>query len=417
MKKSFLYVSSLVAISAASFATFNGAAHGAPPTSSGGSYVGDRVTICHRTNAINNPYVKITVDPDAIMHEGHGPNNSLHNIGTGVFDPDFDYPNNAKNWNDIIPPFDYTYNGVAETFPGYNYSGRGLLIYENDCDGYARATTTTTSGGGTTTTSGGGTTTTSGGGTTTTSGGGTTEPGSEETTTTTVPLPRNGVRVTIYVDLDNDCQKDENEPTVPLVSVTVAKGERTYTLITDASGTVVEGPLPGGNYTGAVDETPSGLDVTCTDEDSTRVPGNGIGDIKIGLRGDEEIEITVEPPTGGDPEPDKIIINYCGDDAICDNEDDFEFEVEIDETGTVNGRGLPAGKYYIKPASTSGVSYEAVEFTLSATSRALTITPEAVADPVLANSGTGDPAGKLFAIVLMMLAGTSVMFARRRTKA
>ncbi|NBO56119.1 MAG: hypothetical protein EBU84_16365, partial [Actinobacteria bacterium] len=87
------------------------------------------------------------------------------------------------------------------------------------------------------------------------------------------------------------------------------------------------------------------------------------------------------------------------------------------ETGTVNGRGLPAGKYYIKPASTSGVSYEAVEFTLSATSRALTITPEAVADPVLANSGTGDTAGKLFAIVLMMLAGTSVMFARRRTKA
>jgi len=373
-------------------------------TVASGNYAGDKVTICHRTNAINNPYVEIEIDVSAILGpSGHGPQNTNHNVGTGIFDPDFDYPNNAKDWQDIIPPFDYTLDGVAASFEGYNWSAAGQLIWENGCDGYARVTTTTSGGGSTTTT---------------TDGEDSTVPDDEDsTTTTTEPLPRNGVRVTVYVDLNNNCQQDDDEPTVPLVSVTVAKGGQTYTLITDENGTVVEGPLPGGNYTGSIDESPSGLDVTCTDEDSTRVPGNGIGDIKIGLRGEEEIEITIDTPNEGDPLPPTIIINYCGEDEICDNDDDFEFEVEIDEEGKFNGAGLPGGRYTVRPAGTDGVTYEAIEFTLSPTSQSLTITPETVPEAALANSGSSDTTGKLLAIVFMLLAGASVMFARRRTEA
>ena len=242
-------------------------------------------------------------------------------------------------------------------------------------------------------------------------------PDDEESPTTTEPLPRNGVRVTVYIDLNDNCQQDDDEPTVPLVAVEISKGGRTYTLITDESGTAIEGPIPSGNYTGSVEESPSGLNVTCTDEDSTRVTGNGIGDIKIGLRGEEEIEITIDTPGEGDPLPPTIIINYCGEDEICDNEDDFEFEVEIDEEGRFNGEGLPGGRYSVRPAGTSGVTYEAVEFTLGPTSRSLTITPETVPEPVLADSGATDTTGKLLAMIFMLLAGVSVMFARRRTEA
>jgi LPXTG-motif cell wall-anchored protein len=410
MRKIFSYVVVLVAISLVSSTTFLGTANGAPPTSSGGSYVGDRVTICHRTNAINNPYVKITVDPDAIMNNGHGPNNTLHNIGTGVFDPDFSYPNNAKNWNDIIPPFDYTYNGVAQTFPGYNYSGRGLLIYENDCDGYAREATTTTSGGSSTTTSGGSSTTTSGG-SSTTSGGGTTEPGSEETTTTTVPLPRNGVRVTVYVDLNDNCQYDDGEPTVPSVEVEVSKNSSGYSLVTDETGTVVEGPLPAGQYTGEVTGALTDLEVSCTDEDSTRVPGNGIGDIRIGLRGTKEVEIDVTPPPG-EPEPEEIIIRYCGEDEVCGNEDDFEFKAKRNPDGSFSTSGLPGGKYSVTPLGTNGKTYDAIELNVDE-SGAFSFAPTLTAS-TLANAGTGTSSTQMMAVVMMILAGGSLLAVRRR---
>ena len=354
-----------------------------------GSIEGAKVTICHRTNATTNPYVKITIDPDAILNEeGHGPQNTNHNRGTGIFDPDFEYPKNAKDWQDIIPPFEYTEDDVDKTFEGFNWTELGQAIWEANCKFYEASTTTTLD-----------------------------DDEDDSTTTTTAPLPRNGVRVTVYIDLNNNCQQDDGEPTVPTVSVEVSSDENSYDLETDSSGTVLKGPIPGGSYTGVVTSGPDTLEVTCTDEDTTGVTGRTIGDIKIGLRGDEEITIEIDPPTDGTPPSSRLIINYCGEDEICDNDDDFEFEVEIDENGKFNASGLPGGKYYVKLVGTPGVTYEAVDFNLSPTSQSLTITPETVPEEVLANSGSSDTTGKLLAVVFMLLAGASVMFARRRTEA
>ena len=373
-----------------------GSAQAAPPTTSGtGNIQGDNVTICHRTNSLTNPYVEITIDPNGILGPGsssHGPQNTNHNRGTGVFDPDFAYPNNAKDWQDIIPPFDYTLDGSPMSFAGYNYTGAGLDIYQHGCDGHWQENTTTTSGGG--------------------GGGG-------STTTTTTPLPRNGVRVTVWVDLDGDCVQDDDEPTVPLISTTVTKGGRSYTLITDESGTVVEGPIPAGSYNGEVTSELTDMEVTCTDEDTTDVPGNGIGDIKIGIRGNKDIEIDVTPPDG-DPDPDEIIIHYCGQDEICDNDDDFEFPATKDPDGTFNISGLPGGKYYVRPMGTGSRLYKpSAPINLTASGQSVSVEAEIdyAAEATLALTGSGDVYARALALMMMVLAGGALLFVSRRRTA
>ena len=390
--KTFIPAAVAITATAALCFSFVDGASAVPPTTTGtGNIQGDNVTICHRTNSLTNPYVEITIDPNGILGPGsssHGPQNTNHNRGTGVFDPDFNYPNNAKDWQDIIPPFDYTLDGTPQSFAGYNYTGAGLAIYEHGCDGRWQDSTTTTSGGG--------------GSTTTTSGGG------GSTTTTTEPLPRNGVRVTVYVDLNNNCQQDADEPTVPEVDVEVAKNSRSYDLTTGSDGTVVEGPLPGGSYNGTVTSDLIDMEVTCTDEDTTDVPGNGIGDIKIGIRGSKDVEIDVTPPPG-EEDPEEITVHYCGADEICDNEDDFEFPVKKDSNGKFNVSGLPGGKYYVRPQG-----YEAipVEITEDGQSVSLTAVPD-----TLVVTGTRGIASRSFAMVMMVLAGGSLLVVRRRRTA
>lgn len=63
----------------------------------------DKVTICHRTNSTTNPYVRITVAASSIYkNAGHYGHDEIYN-GNHVFDSTVDYPNNKKDWGDIIP--------------------------------------------------------------------------------------------------------------------------------------------------------------------------------------------------------------------------------------------------------------------------------------------------------------------------
>ena len=71
-----------------------------------------KVTICHATSSVRNPYVEVTVSTSAVTRkQGHG-----SHMG-GV------YP--VAGWGDIIPPFD--------GFPGLNWPA-GASILANNCE-------------------------------------------------------------------------------------------------------------------------------------------------------------------------------------------------------------------------------------------------------------------------------------------
>ncbi|MEY5017913.1 MAG: hypothetical protein RL431_962, partial [Actinomycetota bacterium] len=98
--------------------------------------VNEKVTICHRTHATTNPYRKITVSMSSIIGNGNsgnghgGVNHNPYYTGKPVFDPSFSYPANQKQWQDIIPPFNYVpQNGNPGTFAGQNWDAIGQAIY------------------------------------------------------------------------------------------------------------------------------------------------------------------------------------------------------------------------------------------------------------------------------------------------
>lgn len=63
----------------------------------------DKVTICHRTNSTTNPYRRITVDASSVMKKsGHYGHDEIYS-GHHVYDSNVTYPNNQKDWGDIIP--------------------------------------------------------------------------------------------------------------------------------------------------------------------------------------------------------------------------------------------------------------------------------------------------------------------------
>ncbi|MFM8388630.1 MAG: hypothetical protein ACKOA5_05220, partial [Actinomycetota bacterium] len=68
----------------------------APDAASAGSA---KITICHRTRSVTNPYRRITVSQNSIQrNNGHGDHTG------GVFNTTAGYYNtNPKNWGDIIP--------------------------------------------------------------------------------------------------------------------------------------------------------------------------------------------------------------------------------------------------------------------------------------------------------------------------
>jgi hypothetical protein len=89
---------------------------------------GSKTTICHRTSAFNNPYVRITVDNNAV--DGQAGNSGQQPDHYGEHQgPIFDGVN--KGWGDIIPNVDNAGNALPHN--GLNYSAAGQAILQNGC--------------------------------------------------------------------------------------------------------------------------------------------------------------------------------------------------------------------------------------------------------------------------------------------
>lgn len=85
-----------------------------------------KVTICHRTNSVKNPYVKITVDHSAVDGKKHD-DHSRHTGPVGTSEAELQKLKDAKTkWGDIIPP-------VAGVTAGRNWASAGQAIYNNGC--------------------------------------------------------------------------------------------------------------------------------------------------------------------------------------------------------------------------------------------------------------------------------------------
>jgi uncharacterized repeat protein (TIGR01451 family) len=114
---------------------------------------GHKVTICHRTNSVTNPYTVNPVDyssvDGALVHD-NGNGDHTNHLG-----PVFDWNNppsppfNEDDWGDIIPPF--SWEGDAQhaggSYPGLNWTDAGQAIYNNGlCNGPVATSTPTPTG-------------------------------------------------------------------------------------------------------------------------------------------------------------------------------------------------------------------------------------------------------------------------------
>lgn len=91
----------------------------------------NKVTICHGTNSVVNPYTRPTVDADAADGDtGNDNGKGDHSTHTGpvATSPQVaqDLKNSKTAWGDIIPPH--------HNFPGLNWTAEGQEIWNNGCN-------------------------------------------------------------------------------------------------------------------------------------------------------------------------------------------------------------------------------------------------------------------------------------------
>ena len=117
----------------------------------------DKVTICHATSSVENPYGQTMVHENSIvMSNGHPHGHGEH---SGPI-----YP--QPEWGDIIPPFEYANNhGGTSIYPGLDWNSGGQAIWNGGClvdlmEPEPPETTTTTTQPAVTTTTSASTTTT-----------------------------------------------------------------------------------------------------------------------------------------------------------------------------------------------------------------------------------------------------------------
>ena len=86
-----------------------------------------KVTLCHATDSVTNPYVSITVDYHSIEHKGHG----------GHEGPVY-FPGIEGKWGDVIPSYDF---GDGHAYPGMNLAD-GQALLDSGCTTVPDTTTT-----------------------------------------------------------------------------------------------------------------------------------------------------------------------------------------------------------------------------------------------------------------------------------
>jgi hypothetical protein len=85
---------------------------------------GQKVTLCHRTNAETNPYVLVRVSINSVFKEKGHDSHEGPIFEAGMKDAQI-------VWGDIIPPFDY---GDGQHYDGKNWTEGGQDVFNGGCD-------------------------------------------------------------------------------------------------------------------------------------------------------------------------------------------------------------------------------------------------------------------------------------------
>ncbi|MFM2047134.1 MAG: hypothetical protein RL383_1211 [Actinomycetota bacterium] len=425
-----------------------------------------KVTICHRTHATTNPYVRITVSESSISNAANKHGGSKHDqypSGSSkpvpnVFDPTKTYVPNQKKWGDIIPNV-YT-DGTPFTAAGSstNFTGLGLAIWNNtgagvglcvaksardlyelekasgevtereiqddlDESGADEFASALSACGGTTfvgcsssnlgpasatTTT---TTTTAPAGSATTVAGGATTGGATTTTVagakSTLAAGKGGLTVLVWIDGNRDGKQGADEPVYPGVTCTATgPGGATKTAVSDASGSASFVDLDPGAWSVKCDLTDESLEKVY-DSDTT-VDWTAAVTVEAGKFAEAKFGAagTSSIEVSG-VSTDSVSIKWAGADGELNTDDDVVFQVK-GNGGKVSVQGLPAGKYVVSVTGNFDSEDEAVTLSLGAGEDATAVMP------TLSKTGLSrEPLMSLVA-ALMLLSGAALLLVRRR---